>query len=166
MPKLVVIPFSGYFVSPAGILVVQNTAQHIQRIYFLDEKPKGKMASNDLTALALSQLKSYFEGTIRSFDLPLQPEGTVFQQRVWEEIASIKYGTKSTYQTIANQINDSSLSRATGAAIGKNPIAVIIPCHRVVASNGSLTGYAWGLQRKQWLLDFEAKQNGTYDKLF
>ncbi|MCU0440952.1 MAG: methylated-DNA--[protein]-cysteine S-methyltransferase [Bacteroidia bacterium] len=166
MPKLVVIPFTGYYTSPIGTLVIQNTANAIQRIYFTDQTAAIKTSVNPLTLLAIQQLQSYFEGNLQNFDLPLQPEGTTFQQKVWSQLETIPFGTTTTYQHIATILGDSSLSRATGSAIGKNPLAIVAPCHRVLGTNGLLTGYAWGLQRKQWLLDFEAKQSGTYSKLF
>lgn len=166
MPKLVVIPFTGYYESPIGTLVIQNTANAVQRIHFTDQTAAIKTSTNPLTLLTIQQLQSYFEGNLQTFDLPVQPEGTTFQQKVWGELETIPFGITSSYQNIATTLGDTSLSRAVGSAIGKNPLAIVVPCHRILGTDGSLTGYAWGLQRKQWLVDFEAKQRGTYSKLF
>lgn len=103
------------------------------------------------------QLDAYFSGQICSFDLPLAPRGTAFQQRVWATLRSIPHGQTRSYSSIAKQIGNPKAIRAVGAANGANPIAIIIPCHRVIASNGTLHGYAGGLDRKRWLLDLETR---------
>lgn len=106
---------------------------------------------------AEQQLLAYFSGDLDRFDLPLAPNGTPFQQQVWTALRSIPSGETRTYAAIANQIGNPAAVRAVGAANGANPIAVIIPCHRVIATNGTLHGYAGGLERKRWLLDMETK---------
>ena len=102
------------------------------------------------------QLAAYFSGDLREFDLPLDPGGTPFQQRVWAELARIGYGTTSSYGEVARRLGmTNAASRAVGLANGRNPIPVVVPCHRVIGADGRLTGYAGGLERKQLLLDLE-----------
>jgi len=105
---------------------------------------------------AEQQLASYFAGDAAGFDLPLAPRGTAFQQQVWAALQTIPHGETRSYASIAKQIGNPSAIRAVGAANGANPIAIIIPCHRVIASDGTLHGYAGGLDRKRFLLDLEA----------
>ena len=106
-------------------------------------------------ATAVSQLTAYFAGELQTFDLPLAPKGTPFQQKVWAYLQTIPYGRTTTYGTIAEELGNPNGSRAVGVANGRNPIAIIIPCHRVVGSNGKLTGYAGGLHIKEALLSLE-----------
>src|SRR5690606_19796588 len=105
---------------------------------------------------AEQQLAAYFAGEASDFDLPLAPRGTPFQQQVWTALRTIPRGETRSYAAIARQIENPDAIRAVGAANGANPIAIIIPCHRVIASDGTLHGYAGGLERKRWLLDLEA----------
>lgn len=105
---------------------------------------------------AAQQLRAYFAGQLTAFDLPLQPQGTEFQVRVWQALLRVSYGTTASYGQIAQYMGDTKAVRAVGAANGANPIAIIIPCHRIVGSKGTLTGYAGGLWRKQWLLQHES----------
>ena len=104
---------------------------------------------------AAAQLREYFAGDRLAFDLPLDPIGTAFQRRVWDLLTKIPYGVTQTYGDLATSMAKPSASRAVGAANGKNPISIIVPCHRVIASSGALTGYAGGLAAKQWLLAHE-----------
>jgi methylated-DNA-[protein]-cysteine S-methyltransferase len=104
---------------------------------------------------AAAQLEAYFAGELEDFDLPLAPEGTDFQRRVWDAVAAIPYGSTATYGGIAAAIGRPSACRAVGAANGRNPLPIVIPCHRVVGSAGALTGYGGGLDRKRALLDLE-----------
>lgn len=101
------------------------------------------------------QLAEYFEGTRREFELPMMPGGTPFQRRVWDEIARIPYGETLSYAELARRAGAPGSARAAGAATGRNPLSIIVPCHRVIASGGSLTGYAGGLERKTRLLEIE-----------
>lgn len=105
------------------------------------------------------QLAEYFAGERRAFDLPLAPEGTGFQQLVWRALTTIPFGETRTYGQQALLIKRPSASRAVGAANGKNPIGIIVPCHRVIGANGTLTGYAGGLAMKQWLLEHEGRHS-------
>lgn len=114
-------------------------------------------AENQLHQRAHAQLDEYFAGNLRSFDLPLQPEGTEFQLRVWQAIAAIPFGQVLTYGQIASQLGDSGLARAVGQAANKNPIPLIVPCHRVVGAGGKLTGFASGVELKSYLLSHERR---------
>jgi len=105
---------------------------------------------------AISQLRAYFAGEKQSFDLPLKLEGTAFQQRVWQALQEIPYGETCSYKDIALRIGAAAAVRAVGLANGRNPISIIVPCHRVIGTNGTLTGYGGGLPRKRWLLQHEA----------
>lgn len=108
-----------------------------------------------------AQLAAYFAGDLRAFDLPLAPRGTEFQRAVWSALMDIPYGRTTTYARLAADIDRPTAIRAVGAANGRNPIAVIIPCHRVIGTDGSLTGYGGGIPRKRTLLDLESGQLGA-----
>lgn len=110
---------------------------------------------------ARAQLLEYFAGTRRKFDLNLAPRGTDFQQAVWRELRGIGYGATSTYGEVAARLDKPSASRAIGLAVGRNPLSIIVPCHRVLGSNGQLTGYAGGVEVKRRLLDLESAPNLT-----
>jgi methylated-DNA-[protein]-cysteine S-methyltransferase len=116
----------------------------------------GTSLPNAITEETVKQLDRYFEGNLKKFELPLAPEGTEFQQKVWHELASIPFGETWSYLDLARKVGTDKHTRAVGLANGKNPIAIIIPCHRVIGNNGDLTGYAGGLHRKKWLLAHEA----------
>ena len=111
-----------------------------------------------MLALAATQLTEYFAGNRTAFELPLAPAGTAFQQLVWRQLAAIPFGETWSYGALAREIQRPSASRAVGMANSKNPIAIIVPCHRVVGANGQLTGYAGGMVAKQWLLEHEQRQ--------
>jgi methylated-DNA-[protein]-cysteine S-methyltransferase len=104
------------------------------------------------------QLEAFFAGELRDFDFPLKPRGTEFQQRVWKLLREIPFGETISYGELARRAGNPAASRAVGLANGSNPISIIIPCHRVIGSNGKLTGYGGGLPNKRWLLDFEHRQ--------
>jgi len=106
------------------------------------------------------QLADYFEGKRQCFDLPIAPRGTDFQQRVWREIAKVRYGETITYSQLAARAGAPGSARAAGAATGRNPLSILVPCHRIVATDGSLTGYAGGLERKAKLLEIEGAFEG------
>jgi methylated-DNA-[protein]-cysteine S-methyltransferase len=107
------------------------------------------------SAEAIEQLNAYFTGDLKEFDIPLAMAGTAFQRRVWTELQRIPYGETTTYGELAERLGQPTASRAVGLANGKNPISIIVPCHRVVGASGSLTGYGGGLPRKRYLLAFE-----------
>jgi methylated-DNA-[protein]-cysteine S-methyltransferase len=111
--------------------------------------------TSEMLARAVQQLNEYFAGQRTTFDLPLEAMGSVFEHRVWKALRSIPYGTTTSYGDLAKRLGDPSATRAVGSANGKNPIPIIIPCHRVVGANGDLTGFGGGLDRKRWLLEHE-----------
>jgi methylated-DNA-[protein]-cysteine S-methyltransferase len=106
------------------------------------------------------QLDAYFAGELEDFDLPLAPHGTPFQLRVWDELARIPYGETTSYLELALRLGDRKLVRAVGTANGRNPLSIIVPCHRVIGADGTLVGYGGGLERKRWLLEHEAVASG------
>ena len=115
---------------------------------------------------ARRQLDEYFAGDRERFDLPLGPQGDAFQHRVWELISRIPYGQTTTYSDLAKELGEGTLAKDVGAAVGRNPLSVIVPCHRVVGKDGSLTGYAGGLARKRFLLRLEKPAPAESGKLF
>ena len=114
---------------------------------------------NEMTKLCKKQLEEYYSGNRMIFELPMNLKGTEFQQKVWKELCKIPYGKTITYKEIARNIGNEKAVRAVGTAIGKNPIAIVIPCHRVIGSNGLLTGYAYGIDKKEQLLNLEKRKN-------
>lgn len=114
-----------------------------------------KQKDTDILLEAKKQINEYLEGTRKEFDLPLNPRGTNFMKKVWKELLNIPYGNTATYKKIAENIGNPKAARAVGMANNKNPIPIIIPCHRVIGSSGNLVGYALGLDKKKFLLDLE-----------
>lgn len=153
--------FLDYLSTPTGTLEIQASAKGITRIVFTDS-PDKPVLSHPLLEQCKAEIKEYLAGQRQQFDVALDQQGTPFQQSVWKSLLEIPYGEVVSYRDIAEKINNPKAVRAVGAANGKNPISVIVPCHRVVGSNGSLTGYAWGLERKTWLLKHEAKHCDTH----
>jgi methylated-DNA-[protein]-cysteine S-methyltransferase len=143
-----------YLESPVGLLEIQSSEQGVQVVHFA-EKRSFETEENVHNLLTIKQLEEYFEGKRKAFDLIFDLAGTSFQQRVWQELLTIPFGKTRSYMDIARALGDPKAIRAVGTANGRNNIAIIIPCHRVIGSDGSLTGYAGGLHRKKWLLDFE-----------
>lgn len=149
--------YFSYFKSPTGSLKIEAEEDGITAISFLFEKIIEEEQPNRLSEEAAFQLKAYFEEKLQKFDLPLKLHGTDFQSNVWKHLQDIPFGKTMSYGQLATQMGDPNYVRAVGAANGKNPIAIVVPCHRVIGANGSLVGYAGGLQRKQWLLNFEGQ---------
>ncbi len=118
------------------------------------------LVSRPVAERLVNELGEYFAGSRKTFDIPLDPRGTPFRERVWAQLLTIPYGSTVTYAEQAAALGDPKSVRASAAANGKNPIAILVPCHRVVGSDGSLTGYAGGLWRKRFLLDLERKAKG------
>jgi len=150
------------FDSPLGRLRLLATDEALVGLYFPEHTPApaieaqsapGEHAILDRVA---GQLEAYFSGRRRRFELPLAPAGTEFQREVWAALVTIEPGTTATYAELAARIGRPAAVRAVGAANGRNPISIVVPCHRVIGSDGRLTGYAGGLARKRWLLDHEA----------
>ena len=140
--------------SPIGNLsLVEQDNQLVEVEY--TENDLTPMPENEIIILAKNQLDEYFAGQRQEFTLPLKPAGTEFQQKVWRELLLIPYGTTISYQEVANRLGDPKCIRAAATANGKNPLAIIIPCHRVIGSSGDMTGYAGGIQRKKDLLTLE-----------
>ena len=151
--------------SPIGPLTLLAVNGSLAGLYMEGREPEGPDglvpadSTDDANALVLDetarQLEEYFAGQRRNFDLPLGLEGTSFQRQVWEALLDIPFGETTSYGKLASEIGRPTAARAVGMANGSNPVSIIVPCHRVVGSNGSLTGYGGGLDRKQRLLDME-----------
>ena len=146
-----------YIPSPLGILEITGSHGSVFSVSFMDEPVKETAVPRSLKDCAV-QLEEYFTGKRKQFDLKLLPNGTTFQRHVWDELLLIPYRKTISYLQLARQLGDEKSIRAVAAANGKNPIGIIIPCHRVIGSNNDLVGYAGGLWRKQWLLEFESGQ--------
>ncbi|MGS2718337.1 methylated-DNA--[protein]-cysteine S-methyltransferase [Eionea flava] len=158
--------FTDTYSSPLGTLLIEASDQGLTRLVFIDTEPapSGKHGSpdgenvvNSHTNHAKKELAEYFSGQLQQFTVRLDPKGTDFQRAVWQCLSQIPFGESVSYQDIANSIDNPKAVRAVGAANGRNPIAIIVPCHRVIGKDGSLTGYAWGVDAKAWLLEHEAK---------
>jgi methylated-DNA-[protein]-cysteine S-methyltransferase len=142
--------------SPIGNLRISGNSKGISEVAFTEDavEPTGKIPNELLEAV--TQLNEYFSRDRTEFDLKLNPEGTEFQKKVWKTLQHVEFGKTRSYQQMANILGDPKVIRAAASANGKNPIAIIIPCHRIIGSDGSLTGYAGGLHRKKWLLEYES----------
>jgi methylated-DNA-[protein]-cysteine S-methyltransferase len=141
--------------SPIGPLGIEATADAVTRIWFHATGAVARRIPDGPIAAAKLQLDEYFEGRRKQFTLPLAPEGTPFQQHVWQALTTIPYGETTSYGVLARRIGKPAAVRAVGAANGQNPIPIVIPCHRVIGSNGKLVGFGGGLQTKQFLLRLE-----------
>ncbi|MFY0603818.1 MAG: methylated-DNA--[protein]-cysteine S-methyltransferase [Flavobacteriaceae bacterium] len=150
---------TAYLKTPLGIAKIVGDKHGIQSVSVLDDTSV-ILNNNKVTPKCLEncvqQLNEYFAGTRTVFDLKLNPQGTVFQQSVWKELLNIPFAKTRTYLEQTKKIGDPKAIRAVASANGKNPIWIIIPCHRVIGSDGSLTGYAGGVWRKKWLLEHES----------
>ena len=145
---------TAYIESPVGLLEVQCTEGGLRSVNFVEER-QFEENPNAYNQLTINQLSEYFEGKRTHFDLPFDLEGTDFQKRVWAELLNIPFGKTRSYMEQSKALGDVKAIRAVASANGQNKIAIIIPCHRVIGSDGSLTGFAGGLHRKKWLLEFE-----------
>ena len=148
---------SGVFSSPIGDLVVSVTEKGVSKIYFSDEPVVFEAKQNEILSACLTQMAEYFDGTRPEFSVPLDLEGTPFRMAVWRALLQIPYGATSSYGGVAAAIGKPKAVRAVGGANHNNPVSIIVPCHRVIGSDGGLTGYGGGLHGKRWLLDHEAK---------
>jgi len=144
-----------YITSPIGILEIKGNRSGLSSLHFMDSEEKPTLKIPKHLQETVTQLQDYFKGNRSEFNLKLNPEGTDFQKKVWEQLQNIPFSKTVSYQTIANRLGNPKVIRAAATANGKNPIAIIIPCHRVIGKDGSLTGFAGGLYRKKWLLDHE-----------
>lgn len=154
-----------FFESPVGPLLLLSDGQSLTGLYMNDPTVPTESVRDDSMApfpVVTAQLAEYFAGERTEFDLPLSPVGTAFQLQVWKLLEEIPYGVTISYGELARRAQDPNASRAVGAANGKNPISIIVPCHRVIGANGKLTGYGGGLPNKKILLDLEAGRKGLF----
>ena len=152
--------YTTYYHSPVGVLKISGTDDYISEVSFHDKTQKTEGSKKNLPPLliqCIEQLIQYFNGQRRNFELPINQPGTNFQQGVWAELMQIPYGKTISYLELARRTGDTKATRAVANANGKNNVAIIIPCHRVIGSNKELVGYGGGLWRKKWLLELEAK---------
>ena len=147
---------TAHFETPAGWVRITAGGTGITGLVFCD-KPETIENPGGILADCAGELSDYFAGKLRHFKVPLAPSGTSFQVKVWNELMNIRYGEVITYRDLAMRLGGPTYTRIVGQANGKNPVSIIIPCHRVIGMNGSLTGYAGGLWRKKFLLDLEQK---------
>ena len=155
-------PYFSEMDSPVGTLLLLGDAEALRGLYMHDQRhrpplPDGCEQNDKAFRQAREQLKAYFAGKLQDFELALAGEGSAFQRTVWKALCKIPFGVTESYGGLARRIGNPSASRAVGLANGRNPIGIIVPCHRVVGANGSLTGYGGGLERKQWLLEHERR---------
>jgi methylated-DNA-[protein]-cysteine S-methyltransferase len=152
--------YTTYYHSPVGILRISGTENYISEISFYDKVQRTDAKRKNLPPLmiqCIEQLIQYFHGERRIFEFPVHQEGTKFQQGVWNELVAIPYAKTISYLDLARKLGDTKATRAVANANGKNNVAIVVPCHRVIGSNRELVGYAGGLWRKKWLLEHEAK---------
>ena len=164
-----------YYKSPVGILKLTAEGDSLTELFFASTQKNGvkeediqnfEAASSPVLASTIRQLEEYFAGKRMVFDLPLKQKGTPFQQKVWAALMDIKAGQAISYLTLSKRLGDVKAIRAVGTANGRNNISIIVPCHRVIGSNGTLVGYGGDLWRKQWLLEHEAKYSNGVRSLF
>lgn len=161
------------FDSPLGLLTAVENDAGLAAVYMAEHKRRpaletlgARVAGSPVLAATAEQLGEYFSGQRREFSLPLSPTGSEFQHRVWGALREIPFGELRTYGELAEMLGDRSMAQAVGSANGRNPISIIVPCHRVVGSDGSLTGYAGGLHRKEFLLELEIPARVHTEALF
>jgi len=163
-----IIVYTDYIKSPLGLMEFKASEKGITQLIFCGSQMLDVKA-NRITDCCKQQLKEYFEGQREVFNVQLDPQGTEFQKLVWQSLSKIPFGQTKTYLDIAKMVERTKGAQAVGGANGRNPISIIVPCHRVVGTNGSLTGYAGGIERKLWLLEHEgiavkpAKGNNMLD---
>ncbi|WP_221887253.1 methylated-DNA--[protein]-cysteine S-methyltransferase [Pseudoalteromonas luteoviolacea] len=150
--------YTDYFQSPLGLIEVKASEVGIRQLIFCGEQVS-QTRSCPLLKECNNQLNAYFSSNLTQFDLDLDWQGTPFQQQVWRALTNIPFGKSMTYLELAEQLNNPKAVRAVGGANGRNPITLIVPCHRVIGANGKMTGYAGGVFRKQWLLAHEGIVN-------
>jgi len=147
--------------SPVGVIEIEENEGYISSVRIVDTitqtQTQNESGSNPVLDKAISQLTEYFAGKRKNFDLPLKQAGTAFQQKAWDYLSSIPYGETVSYKTEALAVSSANACRAVGSANGKNNLAIIVPCHRVINEGGKLGGYAYGLEVKKILLDLEKK---------
>lgn len=154
------------YYSPIGPLLIETRDDRICALSYCDKEYASNHFNPELQEQITEQLDDYFAGYRFGFDLPLAPEGTDFQEKVWQELQNIPYAHLTSYGELAKILGNKNLVRAVGGANSKNPIAIIIPCHRVVGADNKLVGYAGGLWRKKWLLQHELSNKPDEETLF
>ena len=163
-----------YYQSPVGTVRIKAYKGCINEIFFMDEITEQHrdddeiidQADTDVLAKCRQQLDEYFAGERKTFDFPVKQEGTLFQEKVWNEILHIPYGKTISYRQLSQMIGNVKSIRSVGTANGRNSLPIVVPCHRVIGSDGSLTGYGGGLWRKKWLLEHENKFGNGVVSLF
>lgn len=145
----------GYLKSPIGTIMVSGTDEAVYKIHFMDGDIPNDIEPAGEVKKCIEQLEEYFNGKRKEFSVNTEAEGTAFQQEVWKYLVTIPFGIRKNYMDIAKYMGDVKKIRAVGNANSQNPLAIIVPCHRVIGSDGSLVGYAGGLWRKKWLLEHE-----------
>ncbi len=160
--------FITYYQSPVGLLRIGGAEHYISEVHFMkDDEPRTPTPVLPPIAIqATEQLIQYFHGDRRVFELPLNQDGTPFQQKVWSELLNIPFGKTVSYLELSRRLGDPKVIRAAGTANGKNHIAIIVPCHRVIGAKGELIGFGGGLPRKKWLLSHENKVAHGVQTLF
>lgn len=151
-----------HLAAPVGTLKLVATDRGLRAVLWPVERPgrvrlapSAPSLDDAVLVAAAEQLLAYFAGDLQQFSLPLDPQGTPFQRSVWEALERVPHGTTTTYRALASSVGRPAAARAVGAAVGRNPLSVVVPCHRVIGGDGSLTGFAGGLEAKRWLLDHE-----------
>jgi methylated-DNA-[protein]-cysteine S-methyltransferase len=166
---------TAYINSPVGILEIKTTGDTLNTVHFVNSWKGPKLAEDEIhysntlpeySVHCIQQLQEYFNGSRKKFDLNLLQQGTVFQLKVWDELLHIDYGKTISYLELSKRIGDVKAIRAVGTTNGKNSISIVVPCHRVIGSNGSLVGYGGDLWRKKWLLEHENKWGNGVQHLF
>lgn len=156
--------------SPVGLISIKSSNGFINEIQFISDEELSKNSTDDKPTEVLkkccAQLDEYFSGTRQEFELPLKQSGTIFQEKVWNELMNIPFGKTISYLELAKRINNVKAIRAVGTANGRNNLPIIVPCHRIIGSNGKLVGYSSGLKIKQWLLEHEMKHANGVNLLF
>lgn len=148
--------------SPLGSMRIGSSEKGVQLIEFVDDECDEDTHLDAHNKLAADELAQYFHGQLKEFTFPIDLQGTEFQMRVWEQLRTIPFGDTQSYLHMADELGDIKAIRAVAKANGANPIAVAVPCHRIIGSDGSLVGYAGGLYRKSWLLDHESGQRRMF----
>lgn len=157
--------------STIGILEITGDDKNINAVHFSDDNSETDLAAAPLPVTAavlqcVHELEAYFSGANLNFSVTVDQDGTAFQQKVWNELLQVKCGQTASYLQVSKKIGNVKAIRAVGMANGKNNVAIIVPCHRIIGNNGNLVGYAGGLWRKKWLLDHEAKFSNGVQNLF
>ncbi len=147
--------YQSFLSSPLGTIRVQSDGAAINAVEFTQQSGTDDASKCSVLRAAVAQLQAYFAGQLTTFDLPLNPTGTSFQRKVWQALEQVDFGKTASYADIAKTIENPKGVRAVGMANSKNPIAIVVPCHRIIGANGTLTGYAGGLDKKAWLLQHE-----------